>query len=71
MATLEELRKKRDLSQRKLSKISGIRFETLSRLEAGKQRPHKSTITKLAMALRVDEGTIELAFRQEKSQRKL
>lgn len=68
MTTLEELRKKRDLSQRKLSKISGIRVETLSRLEAGKQRPHTSTIAKLAKALRVDEGTIELAFRQENNQ---
>ena len=68
MTTLKELRLKRDLSQRKLSKISGIRIETLSRLEAGKQLPHKSTVTKLAQALRVDEGTIELALRQEKSQ---
>jgi transcriptional regulator with XRE-family HTH domain/fido (protein-threonine AMPylation protein) len=68
MATLKELRLGRDLSQKKLAQISGVRFETLSRIEAGKQSPHNSTISKLAKALRVDEGTIELSLREEKKQ---
>ena len=51
---LRQLRRERALSQRDLSRITGIAFDTISRLETGKQRAQHRTIRKLAEALGVE-----------------
>jgi len=51
---LRHLRRERALSQRDLSRITGIAFDTISRLETGKQRAQHRTIRKLAEALGVE-----------------
>jgi transcriptional regulator with XRE-family HTH domain len=53
-AWLRRLRRERALSQRELSRITGIAFDTISRLETGKQRAQPRTIRKLAEALGVE-----------------
>jgi transcriptional regulator with XRE-family HTH domain len=47
-ARLRGLRRARALSQRDLSRMTGIAFDTISRLETGKQRAQPRTIRKLA-----------------------
>ena len=51
---LRQLRRERALSQRELSRMTGIAFDTISRLETGKQRAQPRTIRKLANALGVE-----------------
>jgi transcriptional regulator with XRE-family HTH domain len=51
---LRRLRRERALSQRDLSRMTGIAFDTISRLETGKQRAQPRTIRKLADALGVE-----------------
>jgi transcriptional regulator with XRE-family HTH domain len=51
---LRRLRREQALSQRDLSRITGIAFDTISRLETGKQRAQPRTIRKLADALGVE-----------------
>jgi transcriptional regulator with XRE-family HTH domain len=51
---LRQLRRERALSQRDLSRVTGIAFDTISRLETGKQRAQHRTIRKLAEALGVE-----------------
>jgi transcriptional regulator with XRE-family HTH domain len=51
---LRRLRRERALSQRDLSRMTGIAFDTISRLETGKQRAQPRTIRKLAEALGVE-----------------
>ncbi len=51
---LRELRRERVLSQRDLTSMTGIAFDTISRLETGKQRAQPRTIRKLANALSVE-----------------
>ena len=53
-ARLRQLRRERALSQRELSRMTGIAFDTISRLETGKQRAQPRTIRKLANALGVE-----------------
>ena len=53
-ARLRSLRRERALSQRDLSRMTGIAFDTISRLETGKQRAQPRTIRKLAEALGVE-----------------
>ncbi len=53
-ARLRRLRRERALSQRDLSRMTGIAFDTISRLETGKQRAQPRTIRKLADALGVE-----------------
>jgi transcriptional regulator with XRE-family HTH domain len=53
-ARLRGLRRVRALSQRDLSRMTGIAFDTISRLESGKQRAQPRTIRKLADALGVE-----------------
>ena len=53
-ARLRGLRRERALSQRDLSRMTGIAFDTISRLETGKQRAQPRTIRKLADALGVE-----------------
>ena len=50
---MRRLRRERALSQRELSRMTGIAFDTISRLETGKQRAQPRTIRKLADALGV------------------
>ena len=51
---LRRVRREHALSQRDLSRITGIAFDTISRLETGKQRAQPRTIRRLAGALRVE-----------------
>ena len=51
---LRRIRRERALSQRELSRMTGIAFDTISRLETGKQRAQPRTIRKLAEALGVE-----------------
>jgi transcriptional regulator with XRE-family HTH domain len=53
-ARLRRLRREHALSQRDLSHMRGIAFDTISRLETGKQRAQPRTIRKLADALGVE-----------------
>jgi transcriptional regulator with XRE-family HTH domain len=53
-ARLRRLRRERALSQRDLTRMTGIAFDTISRLETGKQRAQPRTIRKLADALGVE-----------------
>ena len=48
------LRREQALSQRDLSRMTGIAFDTISRLETGKQRAQPRTIRKLADALGIE-----------------
>ena len=51
---LRRLRRERALSQRDLSRMTGIAFDTISRLETGKQQAQPRTVRKLAEALDVE-----------------
>ena len=51
---LRHLRRERALSQRDLSRMTGVAFDTISRLENGKQDAQPKTIRKLAEALGVE-----------------
>ena len=53
-ARLRQLRRERAVSQRDLSRTTGVAFDTISRLETGKQRAQPRTIRKLADALGVE-----------------
>jgi transcriptional regulator with XRE-family HTH domain len=48
---LAELRKKKGLSQAELASAAGITQASLSHIENGSKKPHKSTIDKLCEAL--------------------
>ena len=50
---LREHRKRRALTQIELSKISGVSRATIARLEAGSHGAYRSTVSKLARALKV------------------
>ena len=51
---MRSLRRDSVLSQRELSRMTGVAFDTISRLETGKQRAQPKTIRKLANALSVE-----------------
>ena len=51
---MRSLRRDSVLSQRELSRMTGVAFDTISRLETGKQRAQPKTIRKLANALGVE-----------------
>ena len=53
-ARLRRLRRERALSQRELFRMTGVAFDTISRLETGKQQAQPRTIRKLADALGVE-----------------
>jgi transcriptional regulator with XRE-family HTH domain len=57
-AELRRARWSRALSQRELSRKTGVAFDTISRLEAGKQRAQPKTIRRLARALDVEPAQI-------------
>jgi transcriptional regulator with XRE-family HTH domain len=48
---LKQLRREHALSQRALSRLSGVSLDALNRLETGKRRAQPITIRKLAEAL--------------------
>ena len=50
---LRQLRRESALSQRDLSRTTGVAFDTISRLETGKQDAQPKTLRKLAEALGV------------------
>jgi transcriptional regulator with XRE-family HTH domain len=51
---LRRLRRARALSQRDLSRVTGVAYDTISRLETGKQQAQPKTIRTLADALGVE-----------------
>jgi transcriptional regulator with XRE-family HTH domain len=51
---LRRLRRERALSQRDLSRMTGIAYDTISRLETGKQEAQPRTLRKLAQMLGVE-----------------
>ena len=53
LSRLREHRNRRGLTQIELSKISGVGRATIADLEAGKRGAYRSTVTKLAKALKV------------------
>jgi transcriptional regulator with XRE-family HTH domain len=53
-ARLRRVRRAHALSQRDLSRMTGIAFDTISRLETGKQRAQPRTIRRLADVLGVE-----------------
>jgi transcriptional regulator with XRE-family HTH domain len=56
---LKTTREFRGMSQRKLAKASGVERLTILDLEAGRHRPQKKTVSKLATALRVPEAQLD------------
>ncbi len=51
---LRQLRRERALSQRDLSRMTGVAHDSISQLETGKREAQPKTIRKLAEALRVE-----------------
>ena len=56
---IEGIKTKCCYEQRDLSTKSGVSFDTISRLENGKQTPNFVTIRKLAKALNVEPNSID------------
>ena len=54
MERLKELRKERVLSLRELEERSGVSYNTIWRIEDGRQGAHPRTLRKLAEALGVE-----------------
>ena len=61
MATLKELRRAAILTQQELARLSGVGRTTIAAIETGRRtnRPHPSTIRKLAKALKVKPQDIK------------
>jgi len=55
---LKELRRERVLSLRELEERSGVSYNTIWRLEDGRQGAHPRTIRRLAEALGVEPGQL-------------
>ena len=55
---LRELRRKRVLSLRELEEKSGVSYNTIWRIEDGRQGAHPRTIRKLAEALQVEPSEL-------------
>jgi transcriptional regulator with XRE-family HTH domain len=55
---LKELRRERVLSLRELEKKSGVSYNTIWRLEDGRQGAHPKTVRKLAEALGVQPSEL-------------
>ena len=58
MERLRELRKERVLSLRELEERSGVSYNTIWRIEDGRQGAHPRTIRKLAEALGVEPAEL-------------
>jgi transcriptional regulator with XRE-family HTH domain len=55
---LKELRRERVLSLRELEEMSGVSYNTIWRIEDGRQGAHPRTVRKLAEALGVDPSEL-------------
>jgi len=55
---LKELRRERGLSLRELEERSGVSYNTIWRLEDGRQGAHPRTVRKLAEALGVEPADL-------------
>jgi transcriptional regulator with XRE-family HTH domain len=55
---LKELRRERVLSLRELEERSGVSYNTIWRIEDGRQGAHPRTVRKLANALGVDPSEL-------------
>ena len=55
---LRQLRRERALSQRDLSRITGVAHDSISQLETGKREAQPKTIRKLAEALGVEPSEL-------------
>ncbi len=51
---IREIREKQDLSQEKLSKLSGVSASHIGYIENGEREPTISVLCKIARALKVD-----------------
>ncbi|WP_256011806.1 helix-turn-helix domain-containing protein [Desertivirga xinjiangensis] len=49
------LREKKQISQSELANLIGITQPSLSNIESGKKKPHKSTISKICEAMEIPE----------------
>lgn len=58
MERLKQLRKDRVLSLRDLEEVSGVSYNTIWRIEDGRQGAHPRTIRKLAEALGVEPAVL-------------
>ena len=58
MERLKELRRERVLSLRELEERSGVSYNTIWRIEDGRQGAHPRTIRKLAEALGVEPAEL-------------
>ena len=58
MERLKELRRERVLSLRELEERSGVSYNTIWRLEDGRQGAHPRTVRKLAEALGVEPADL-------------
>ena len=58
MERLKELRKERVLSLRELEERSGVSYNTIWRIEDGRQGAHPRTVRKLAEALGVEPSEL-------------
>jgi transcriptional regulator with XRE-family HTH domain len=57
MTSFSDLRNRLGYSQKELAKNAGVRPETISRIESGRTS-HKSTLKKIAVALKVSEAMV-------------
>lgn len=55
---VREVRHERGLTQAELSERTGVGCPALSKIETGKARPHRATITALALALGVEPESL-------------
>ena len=58
MERLKELRRERVLSSRELEERSGVSYNTIWRIEDGRQGAHPRTVRKLAEALGVEPSEL-------------
>ena len=69
-ARLKELRRSKNLTQENLAEITGMDIPNLSNIERGKKFVSSETLSKLALALEVSEGTL-FDFGHKKSREEL
>ena len=63
MKSLRDLRLEAGLTQAELARRAGVRQGTISAIENGHTRPHRSTRTEIARALGLPPESIEVAVR--------
>ena len=60
--TIRSTRKKRNITQKKLSELSGVAEITIRQYEAGKYKPKSETLMKIASALQVSPDKIDTTY---------